>query len=491
MGPAHLSGEDTNLPPGHPGKLWGGITLLKKHSQFVLSIFFAMELFLLSFCWLLSYYVRFHADPFFPAPASVPGTVYLWSLIPLLIIWSLSSRVFKLYQPRRIGRGIREIKDILVAVTATLIIMVCFLYVTKQFEFSRLSYLYFWIAGITVLSSERMIVRKMLKSIRKRGYNMRFALVIGSGSLVEKLLDSISYHLELGIVVTGILTHRKEEVNESKRGIPILGGIDKLEEVMNRTGWDIVFVALPIEAHHYLGDILKILRGKMLDIKIIPDVYEYTALRDGLDSLDDIPLVSLQTSPLFGWNQVFKRFFDVGIALLALAIFSPIFFLIALLIKITSQGPVFYVQDRMGMDGKIFRIYKFRTMRVDAEEGTRPIWPPREDHRKTSFGTYLRTLNLDELPQLINVLKGEMSLVGPRPERPFFVERFASHFPQYMLRHRIKSGMTGWAQINGFRGNTSLEKRVECDLFYIRNWSLGLDIKILLMTLWKGFKNAC
>jgi len=465
--------------------------LLKKHSQFVLSVFLAMELCLLSFCWLLSYYVRFQWAPFFPASASVPGTVYVWSLIPLLIIWSVLARIFKLYQPRRIGRGIREIKGILGALTATLVIMVCFLYATKQFEFSRLGYLYFWIAGVTVLSSERGVVRKALKSIRKRGYNLRFALVIGSGSLAEKLLDSISHHPELGIAATGILTPRKEEVNEFKRGIPIIGEIGQLKDVINRKAWDIVFVALPIEAHHYLGDILNILKGKMLDIKIIPDVYEYTALRDGLDSLDDIPLVSLQTSPLFGWNQIFKRAFDVGIAILALAIFSPLFLLIALLIRITSPGPVFYFQDRMGMDGKIFRIYKFRTMRVDSEEESRPIWPQREDHRKTSIGAYLRASNLDELPQFINVLKGEMSIVGPRPERPFFVQRFARLFPQYMLRHRIKSGMTGWAQINGFRGNTSLEKRIECDLFYIKNWSLVLDIKILLMTLWKGFKNAC
>ncbi len=464
---------------------------MKKHSQFVLSIFFVMELFLLSFCWLLSYYVRFHVDPFFPASAYVPGTVYLWSLIPLLLIWSISSRIFRLYLPRRIGRGFREIKGIWAAMTVTLMIMVCFLYATEQFQFSRLAYLYFWVAGITILSLERGIVRKLLKSIRKRGYNLRFGLVIGSGTLLEKLLDSISHHPELGITVTGIITDRKEAMNETRRGIPILGEIDQLEEVMNRPGWDIVFVALPIEAHRYLGNILNILKGKMLDIKIIPDVYEHAALRDGLDSLDDIPLVSLQTSPLFGWNRVLKRVFDVGTALLAMVLFSPLFFLIPLLIKMTSRGPVFYFQERMGTDGKIFRIYKFRTMNATPAEETSPRWVAEEDHRKTPIGSLLRALNLDELPQFMNVLKGEMSIVGPRPERPFFVERFAGRFPQYMLRHRIKSGMTGWAQINGFRGNTSLEKRIECDLFYIKNWSLGLDIKILLMTLWRGFKNAC
>ncbi|NWF53468.1 MAG: undecaprenyl-phosphate glucose phosphotransferase [Syntrophaceae bacterium] len=465
--------------------------MLKKHSQFVLSLFFVLELALLALCWLLSYYVRFHLQPFFPAGAPVPVTVYLWALLPLLLTWSVVSRILKLYQPRRIGSGTREIKGIVGALTGTLMILVCFLYATKQFEFSRLGYLFFWVAGITALSLERTMVRKSLKSIRKRGYNQRFALIIGSGSLVDKLLDSIFHHPELGIAVTGILSPKPEGENESKRGIPVIGEIDQLEEVIGRGGWDIVFVALPIEAHHHLGPILNILRGRMLDIKIIPDVYEYTALRDGLDSLDDIPLVSLQTSPLFGWNRISKKCFDVGIALLSLTLFAPLFLLIALAIRMTSPGPVFYVQDRMGMDGKIFRIYKFRTMEANAEEESRPIWPRREDHRRTRVGAFLRAANLDELPQLFNVLKGDMSIVGPRPERPFFVERFARHFPQYMLRHRIKSGMTGWAQVNGFRGNTSLEKRIECDLFYIKNWSLGLDVKILLMTLWRGFKNAC
>jgi len=464
--------------------------MLKKHSDFFLSIFFVFELFLLSFAWILSYYVRFHLKLFIPPPNPVPFSTYLWYLIPLLIIWAVSSKIFQLYQPRRISLGDHEIADIIKAVTTTLIITVCFIYATRRFEFSRLAYLYFWIGAISVLSIERRALRSILRDFRKRGYNLRFSLVIGSGGMVEKLLHSISNHPELGVLVNGILVLRREEINGSISGIPIIGVIEDLEDIIDQTRWDIVFIALPFEAHHHLGEVLKTLMGRMLDIKIIPDVYEYIALKGGMDRIDDIPLVGLQTSPLFGWNRVAKRAFDLTVATLALAIFSPIFMFITFLIKMTSRGTIFYVQERLGIDGRPFNMYKFRSMKMDAEKNLGPVWAKEGDSRRTRIGAFLRRFNLDELPQLFNVLKGEMSIVGPRPERPLLVEKFGNQVHQYMLRHRIKAGMTGWAQINGFRGNTSLEKRIEHDIFYIRNWSIWFDFKIIIMTLWKGFKGA-
>lgn len=464
--------------------------MLKKYSDFFLSLFFILELLVVSFTWVFSYYLRFHLKVFIPPPNPVPFSTYLWYLIPLLIFWAISSKIFKLYRPRRIGPGIHEITDIIKAVTTTLIIIVCFIYATRRFEFSRLAYLYFWIGSISAISIERMVMRRILRNFRKRGYNLRFSLIIGSGNLVKKLLHSISIHPELGVVVNGILTFKREEINGSISGVPIIGFIDDLDDIIDRTRWDIVFVALPLEAHHHMEKVLKTLMGRMLDIKIIPDVYEYIALRGGLDEIDDIPLVGLQTSPLFGWNRVVKRAFDLIVATLALAIFSPIFMFIAFLIKMTSRGTIFYVQKRLGMDGRVFNMYKFRTMKMDAERESGPVWTKEKDPRRTKIGSFLRRFNLDELPQLINVVKGEMSIVGPRPERPLLVEKFGNQVHQYMLRHRIKAGMTGWAQINGFRGNTSLEKRIEHDIFYIRNWSIWFDFKIILMTLWKGFKGA-
>lgn len=464
--------------------------MLKKHSEFFLSLFFIFELILVSLAWILSYYLRFQLKLFIPPLNPVSLSIYLWYLLPLLLFWAISSRIFALYQSRRMSFGAHEIADIIKAVTTTLILVVCFIYVTRRFEFSRLAYFYFWIGTISTLSIERIAIRNVLRNFRKRGYNLRFALVIGSGDLVEKLLHSISSHPELGVGVSGILTFKREEINRSISGVPVIGFIDDLDNIIERGKWDIVFIALPLEGHHHMGKVLKILMGRMLDIKIVPDVYEYIALKGGMDRIDDIPMVSLQTSPLYGWNRVMKRSFDLTIALFSLILLSPVFVVVAILIKITSRGPILYIQERVGMGGKAFRIYKFRTMETDAEKDSGPVWTKDEDPRKTNIGAFLRRFNLDELPQLFNVLKGEMSIVGPRPERPFFVEEFGNQVPQYMLRHRIKAGMTGWAQINGFRGNTSLEKRIEHDIFYIKNWSLLFDIKIIMMTLWRGFKNA-
>jgi Undecaprenyl-phosphate glucose phosphotransferase len=206
-----------------------------------------------------------------------------------------------------------------------------------------------------------------------------------------------------------------------------------------------------------------------------------------MDELDGLPIVSLQGAPLYGWDRVFKRIFDLVIGSFILILMAPVMFLIGLLIKLTSEGPIFYRQERVGMNGRPFHILKFRTMRADAEKETGPIWARESDPRRTKVGAFLRKYSLDELPQFFNVLKGEMSLVGPRPERPNFVEEFREKIPSYMLRHKIKTGMTGWAQVNGFRGNTSLEKRIEHDLYYIQHWSVGFDLRILFMTLWKGF----
>jgi exopolysaccharide biosynthesis polyprenyl glycosylphosphotransferase len=220
---------------------------------------------------------------------------------------------------------------------------------------------------------------------------------------------------------------------------------------------------------------------------VVPGAYEFFSLRGGIDELDDLPILSLQSSPLYGWNSIFKRIFDLTLGSLILVITSPIMGVISFLIKWTSEGPILFRQERVGMDGYSFQMLKFRTMKADAEKETGPIWAKENDPRRTGIGALLRKTSLDELPQLLNVIKGEMSLVGPRPERPHFVEEFRNRIPSYMLRHKIKAGMTGWAQVNGLRGNTSLEKRIEHDLYYFQNWSIGFDLRILFMTLWKGF----
>jgi Undecaprenyl-phosphate glucose phosphotransferase len=287
--------------------------------------------------------------------------------------------------------------------------------------------------------------------------------------------------------VIGFLTHEGQEVGKRIETVPILGVYEDIHKIFRETKIDIFFVALPIIEYERLAFLLEELQNYSSDIKVIPGVYEFLGLRGGVDELDDLPIVSLQSSPLYGWNSVFKRIFDLLFGSLILILTSPFLLIISLLVKGTSKGPILYRQERMGMDDHLFPMLKFRTMQVEAEEETGPIWAKEDDPRRTKVGAFLRKTSLDELPQLFNVLKGEMSLVGPRPERPNFIEEFRNKIPLYMLRHKIKTGMTGWAQVNGWRGNTSLEKRLEHDLYYIQHWSIGLDLRILLLTLWKGF----
>ena len=252
---------------------------------------------------------------------------------------------------------------------------------------------------------------------------------------------------------------------------------------------DQIFIALPLQANDRLEQILENLGEETVDIKVVPDLLHYMNIQSGVEELDGLPIVNLAESPLYGWNVVVKRTSDIILSIFALLITAPFMLLVALLIKAESRGAVFYRQERVGLDRRVFSMLKFRSMKEEAESSTGPVWAKENDERRTRIGEILRKTSLDELPQLFNVLKGEMSLVGPRPERSVFIEDFKHSIPNYMLRLKMKAGLTGWAQVNGWRGNTSLEKRIECDLFYIKNWSLLFDLKIILMTFWRGFIN--
>jgi len=252
---------------------------------------------------------------------------------------------------------------------------------------------------------------------------------------------------------------------------------------------DQIYIALPFHEHEKIRHVLATLKNEIVDIKVVSDLYDFIRLRGGVDELDGLPIINIQDSPLHGWGKVSKRVLDMALSVGALVLFGPVMGLIALLIKLTSSGPIFYKQKRMGFDGTIFEMLKFRSMVDGAEKQTGSVWAQPNDSRRTPIGKILRKTSLDELPQLFNVLRGEMSLIGPRPERPELIDQFKHRIPKYMLRHKVKAGITGWAQVNGWRGNTSLEKRIEYDLYYIQHWSIGFDVKILFLTLWKGFFN--
>jgi len=465
-----------------------GIKMLSKHAQFFNSLFFISDLVILSLAWILSYFLRFHFLPIRSRLLGMPPLMnYVEFLLPLWVIWGFTSNRFGLYRPRRMEHFLNEVFDIAKSLTFAFVILIATIYLLRKFEFSRLAFLYFWEFGFLGLISMRYFARRTLMMLRSKGYNQRFALIAGTGELGQKLLEKIEIHPDFGIQVIGFLGPQTEEVGKKIKNIPILGVYDDLDRIIGKNKVDIFFVALPIHEYHYFEGLVRKVRGNLSEIKVVPGSYEFMGLRGGMDALGDLPMLSLQGSPLHGWDRVFKRTFDLLFGILILVILSPILLAISLLIKLTSEGPILYQQWRVGFDGRLFQMFKFRTMKKDAEKETGPVWAKENDSRRTKIGAFLRKTSLDELPQLFNVVKGEMSLVGPRPERPNFVEEFRNRIPRYMLRHKIKAGMTGWAQINGWRGNTSLEKRIEHDLFYIQNWSIGFDVRILFMTIWKGF----
>jgi Undecaprenyl-phosphate glucose phosphotransferase len=456
--------------------------VLKTHSRLVENLALVGDLCLIAVCWVLAYWIRFHLMHVTDVP---PFRDYALQLIPILVVWGIAFRTFDLYRPKRLGSHVSEWIDVAKAsLLGALILVSIMTFVFRGYEYSRLVILLFLAESIVTVSVARAALREVLRFARRHGYNLRYAIVVGGGEPAAEVLRVLNRRRDVGIFVLGLLSDKKE-VPENVRW---LGGIEDVRTVLDRQQVDIVFIALPHADASRLTSVLSGIGDDPIAIHLVPDVFSLVPARGGVEEFEMIPFIHLRESRLYGWNRVLKRGFDLLFGAVGLAIAAPVMLAIGVVLKLTSPGPVLYQQERMGVDGRRFKMLKFRTMRVNAEEETGPIWARPDDPRRTALGVFLRRTSLDELPQLFNVLRGEMSLVGPRPERPSFVEEFRRRVPGYMLRHKVKAGITGWAQINGWRGNTSIERRIECDLYYIERWSLGFDLKILLQTLWYGFR---
>ena len=464
--------------------------MLKSHSRLIENLALAGDLLLIAACWVLSYWVRFHVLPLTGVPAFrvtdlPPFHAYALQLVPILVVWGIAFRTFDLYRPNRLGSRKSEWWDVAKASSLGALILISIMtFVFRGQDYSRLVILVFLAQSIVVVSLARAGLRELLRFARRHGYNLRYAIVVGGGEPAAEVLRVLNRRRDVGIFVLGLLSDKKE-VPENVRW---LGGIEDVRAVLDRQQVDIVFIALPHADAARLTSVLSGIGDEPIAIHLVPDVFSLVPSRGGIEEFETIPFIHLRESRLYGWNRVVKRIFDLIFGALALVVASPVMLAITIALKLTSPGPVLYRQERMGVDGRRFRMLKFRTMRVDAEVDTGPVWAREGDPRRTTFGVFLRRTSLDELPQLFNVLHGEMSLVGPRPERPSFVEDFRRRVPGYMLRHKMKAGITGWAQIKGWRGNTSIEKRIEYDLYYIERWSLTFDLKILLLTIWDVFR---
>ena len=463
--------------------------MLKRHSKFFETLVLLFDWVALSCAWVLAYFLRFYL-PAIPVSKGIPPFLtYLTLLVIMLPLWYIVFKTFGLYRPRRISSKFAEVVDIAKGTTIAILILVSLTFFVRRFEFSRLTFLYFWIICVITLCIERILFRELLRFIRKRGYNLRHALIVGTGNLALDVTDRVHNHPELGIKIRGFLSDDKSQIGNELKGIKVLDTCSNIRSIVMDQKIDMVLITLPLSAHERLKRILDDIGDEMVSIMLIPDLIEFATLRGGISEFEGMPIISLRDTPLYGWNLVLKRVTDVVLSIIILSAVSLLMLVISILVKVTSKGPVFYRQERMGLDGKIFSMLKFRTMETQSEKETGPVWAAKDDSRRTPIGTFLRKTSMDELPQFFNVLKGDMSIVGPRPERGFFIQKFRGKIPKYMLRHKMKAGITGWAQISGWRGNTSLEKRIEYDLYYIENWSLRFDIEIMWLTIWRGLVN--
>ena len=458
--------------------------MLKRHSQFLQSLLFLFDLTVICVAWIVSYHLRF-LHGLAPIDKGIPPfDIYLSLLLPIVVVWGMSFRAFNLYRPRRMGTHLAEFFDIAKANTLSVLVLVAFTFFLRQFEYSRLVFLYFWLLNLVALGFSRMAFREGLRFMRKQGFNQRHCLIVGAGKLGQRMARLVALHSEFGIKVQGFLTRHPDKLGRTYEGINVIGLYADLEKYAPAI--DMVFVCLPPDEEQGAEKTLHFLTTTTLEVKVIPSIYEFITLRAEAEMFEGLPIITLQGSPLYGWNVVLKGITDFVGAGLALALTAPLMLVIAFAVKLTSRGPIFYRQERMGMDGKPFMMLKFRTMLI-GHSGDTVLLTPKNDPRVTSIGRFLRKTSLDELPQFFNVLKGDMSIVGPRPERSWVVEEVKKQIPLYMLKHKMKAGITGWAQVNGWRGDTSLDKRIEYDLYYIEHWSLWFDLKIAWLTIWRGF----
>jgi len=461
--------------------------MLQRYSEIFRTLLLVADLGLVALSWAGAYLLRFQMFP--PATGWNPDTyLYGAGLAVSVAFWNFRAR--GLYEPMRTGSLWRETGNVVAAIALTLVVLLAVDAALRTF-FSRSMLATFAALSVVSIVAFRVTGRSLLRAARRRGHNLRYVLVVGAGETARGTVASIHGHPEAGMRVLGILTNDLTLQGRTIEGVQVIGYYAAVKSALGRRRIDQVVVALPREDADHLEKILADLEDEFVTVRLIPDLLHVMTLRSSVEELDGLPVINLRDSPLIGWSAIQKRAFDVCVSLAGLVIGAPVLALVALGVWATSGRPVLYRQERMGLDGRVFECLKFRTMRHDAESQSGPVWTVEDDPRRTRFGAFLRASNLDELTQLWNVLRGDMSFVGTRPERPVFIEQFRREIPGYMLRHKVKAGLTGWAQVHGWRGNTSIHERIEHDIYYIQNWSLGLDVQILLMTFWRAFgRNA-
>lgn len=421
--------------------------------------------------YFFSWYLRFKSGFFVQDVGVLPAKTYFSALFLIIPGYLLLYSIFQLYMPRRVKSYRKELMDIIRANGIGFMIFILVLYFIKQEHFSRQMLCIFFFINISLEFASRYLIRTILWKMRKQGLNQKHILMIGESQMAEQYMDRLRENPKWGYQV---FAHLKDE--------------EKLERILERNELDEVVIALRAEDYGKLERIVDVCEKAGVHTKMIPDFGNVISTRPYIEDVQGIPVIHVRRVPLnIMRNKAAKRAVDLIGATVAIILFSPVILLTGLVVALTEEGSVIYRQERVGLHNQVFYMYKFRSMIMQDEEKEKAEWSTRNDPRITPVGKLIRRTSIDELPQLFNVLKGEMSLVGPRPERPQFVQKFRDEIPRYMVKHQVRPGMTGWAQINGYRGDTSIEKRIEYDLYYIENWTMVFDMKILILTIFKGF----
>jgi len=446
----------------------------------------------------LAFYLAYRLRQWIKWPAPPLNIGPFYSYVGMMFVQVLAMLTvfffYRLYHRPRALSSIDELYSLFGAVSVGTIVAIAlsslmFKNSVLELDYSRGMILYAWLLTIVLAGTGRFAHSRVQRTLQARGLGGSRVLIVGTGEVGQMILQKIRYLPGLGYEVMGFVDDGGQE---AVRGVPVLGWVADLPSLIDELSIDEVIIALPEASHEEILTIISLCERGKVTIKVYPDVFQIMAAQVTIGDLGGLPLLTVRDVALRGWRLTLKRAVDLMGSAIGLVVLSPLMVLVAALIKLESPGPVFYAQVRMGLDAKPFWVIKFRSMRADAEAETGPIWATADDPRRTRLGAFIRRFSIDEWPQFINVLLGEMSLVGPRPERPVFVEQFKRSIPRYMDRHREKAGITGWAQVNGLRGDTSIAERTKYDLWYIENWSLLLDFKIILKTIFNTFtsKNA-
>jgi len=457
----------------------------KRKDLFIPFLTVTSDILAIEVSFLFSYWLRFFSILTYYIPISYglpPLEAYIQSSLVVIPVWCWLFHSRQLYLPRRITSFSDEFFAIVRLVTLGMLVVMAAAFFYRSFSYSRVV---FWILGFSAvmfISVGRFLVLKFEQRWYAHGHDLKRVIIVGTSAVAGKIYRSLTGHRSLGYEVLGYCSVQ-DNADHTMENIPYLGSIASVPDLVRTHNIDVILIALSETEHSLLRDLVNDCQGLNVEMMMVPDILELMTSQVQIKHIEGIPFLGIKSPTLSTWNFIVKRTFDLFFASLILLLASPVILLIAILNKLDSHGPIFYLQERVGLDGEVFKVIKFRSMRLDAEQSTGPVWSQKDDPRTTKLGRFLRRFSLDELPQLLNVMKGDMSIVGPRPERPHFVEKFKKQVPRYLERHRVKTGMTGWAQVNGLRGNASIAERTKYDIYYIEHWSLVFDLKIIFKTI--------